>query len=165
MGGHSGGRKRIPAELKRIKGTLRKDQEVEGAIQVNPIGELPKPPVWLSVIGKKYYFSIGKTLYFLGLLNGINIESFVSLCHWLSVFRMAEKEIRKEGRVLHGTTKDGSKTSIVNPNHKISIDAFQMAKGLMGEFGMTPATQSKIISQLTAKPKRNDIEDIIGEEV
>ena len=139
---------RKPTELKRIEGTYRKDRAVKN--EVMPALSLESaPPGDLNEWGAALWRKIYKHYAPLGVLTTIDEDSLLVMCSQFGIYCEAcdllaaqglqiEKEIYNQKGELVGTE------NINNPVYKIVSDSFKNYKSMCMEFGMTPASRTRI---------------------
>ena len=140
-------RKVVPKKLKVIKGTFRN-------CRANPKEpdyptELPEMPDCLGETGKKEWKRMSEILLPQGLLSKIDMAALAAYCQSYGNWHDAEKQLNGENRII--TTPNGRDV----PNPLIGIInkyADHMRKFLI-EFGMTPASRSKVSAKKTKKKK------------
>lgn len=128
-----------PTALKLLKGNPgRRPLNKEEAKL--PAGKLPTCPAELSPNAKKEWKRVSKLLFQAGLLTQIDRAALAGYCtnyaHWIE----SEVEVQKTGTIVK--TKDGY--PIINPYLAVSRRAFDQMNKVLQEFGMTPASRSRI---------------------
>ena len=100
----------------------------------------PSPPAILGAAGKREWRRVAKELVPLGLLTEIDVSGFTAYCfayqHWYD----SERLLAQEGYVV--TTPNGF--PVQSPYVGIANKAMQQMRAFMVEFGMTPASRSRI---------------------
>ena len=136
------GRKPLPTALKKLEGDRGKGRR--------PINEnAPKPPMgtikcpsWLMPEAKKEWKRLAPSLEAMGLLTIWDIDSFSAYCQAYARWREAEEFITQHGSIFKtpsGYVQQVPQVSIAQQNLKIM-------QSLAGEFGLSPATRSRIIA-------------------
>ncbi len=146
------GRKRIPTKLKIIRGTDQKCRM--NPDEPEPEIELPKPPKHLTGIAAKEWKRAGALLEELGLISDIDMCMFLAYCESYGRWREAEKKIKEQGLFIEVPIgikkgKKGKEDTIIfavkkNPYLAIAKDAKREATKYAVEFGMSPASRSKV---------------------
>lgn len=119
-----------------------------------PQVRLPRPPAEISVAARREYFRLGRMLARLGVMteaDGMGLAALVqSWARWLEAQRVLNP--------IQFVTKEGENI-VVNPLLKpllrASHDAQEEYVRLLSEFGLTPASRSRI----KAEPLRTTGED------
>jgi len=155
------GRKQLPDIVKKLKGSDRPDRMNQNQPKFPRMIELPEAPAVLNNDGLMIYESLGETLLDVGILNQSNILLFVAFCNEFGIYYSGSRDnntIEKRIETVHGKTGSYEK---VSPRHKIINSAFTNAMKLAPEFGLTPASISKIIRMKSEK--LNPIENLLGD--
>jgi len=152
-GMHTGGQNAKPAALKRLEGNpgrrkLPKEKKEKDAI---PDGRLPKPPAHLSKLAQAEWKRLAPDLHMLGLLNRLDLNALGNHCETYARWREAIAQVQKVGMVV----KSPSGYPIINPFHSIAQKCSAEMLNFMREFGMTPASRSRI----ETKRQKDDEED------
>ena len=148
----SRGRKKKPDELKRLKGT---DQpcRMTGDVPRKDDFKLPPTPAMLNKWGKRVYRKLGTSFVQVGILNEYTINSFLILCKELGTYLEAEEELKDLSKRYDTVyDKEGNARTVPSALHKISRDLFSSASKMVVEFGLTPAS----ISRLAMKDNDSD---------
>lgn len=145
---------RKPTPLKIVEGTARADR-------LNP--NEPKPPVsipscpsGLSAGAKAEWRRIAPALEDMGLLSQIDRAALAGYCELYARWQKAEREIQKPAAKGGGevvTTPNGSLQ--VSPWVSISRAALSEMRKFASEFGLTPASRSKV----SAEPPKKEEKD------
>jgi P27 family predicted phage terminase small subunit len=136
------GRKPKPAPLKKLEGTDRKDRRNVNAPEL-PVA-IPLMPEWLSDQAKEAYQELSILLTDMRVLTKADRKALEMLCDAYSEYREAREIIRTEGMTYETTNKEGDVMHRARPEVAIASDAFKRVKTMLGEFGLTPATRSKV---------------------
>lgn len=132
------GAKPKPTALKILHGTARKDRQ--SPHEPRPQAKAPACPPELPAKAQKEWRRISKLLLGLGLLAEIDRAALAGYCLAYARWLEAEQEVQKMGVIVK--TKDGY--PIVNPYLSVSRKAFEQMLKVLPEFGMTPASRSRI---------------------
>lgn len=130
-----------PTELKQLEGTYRADRAARN--EPKPRVTVPPCPSWLSAEGKREYRRAAKLLVRLRVLTEADRMALAAYAHEYSKWREAEDIIDMQGMVLTGA-KGGM---YMNPWRGIANTHFKNMVKLLAEFGMTPASRSRIEAQ------------------
>lgn len=125
----SRGRKQTPPGLKVLKGTERPDREVPEAPEFDLIDDFPDPPQHLNPDGVEMWWNLGRQLVDARVLQVVDLYALEHLC---ATWQMIRKKIKAEMEI----------TAAENT----------ALKSLFSEFGMTPASRSKVKSGGEKKP-------------
>ena len=139
------GRKKIPTELKKVRGTLRKSRELENQMQVKKIDGLPLAPEWLSDIGKNQFNIVSKQLNDLGMLYEVDITLIIAYANSMALHIESEIELRKTGRIMvYRDENNKPKHAQIVPLQTVSKQALEAALKIGVQFGLTPSARTKI---------------------
>jgi len=145
-----------PTALKKLQGTYRKDRAPKNELQ--PTIEVGlEAPSELNEWGLKLWNDIANEYLKVGLITKLDISSLMAVCMEWGVYCEAMDLLSAQG--LQVTDEKGNLQT--NPARKIASDAFKNCKSMCIEFGMTPASRTKI--ELPEKPKSNDLEDLLND--
>ena len=138
MAGGRRGRPPKPTALKVLEGNpgrrkLNKKEPI-------PDPAIPPMPVNLSQEAKEEWGRITPLLYNVGLLTEIDRTALEMYCQCYGRYIQAEQKISEQGLIEH--TPSGY--PIPNPYIGISNKAMQMMRGFLSEFGMSPATRTRV---------------------
>ena len=168
------GAPRKPTKIKLLEGTYREDRHGKLEDEPNPETEIPDIPKTLNGEAKKEWLRITPLLEELGMISKINMSSLANYCKLWGRWLKAEKMIDKEGEVIMvvfdqrrgkmGSPKDDKPGDEIpmkiycsakkNPWVDISLKCVQECRKLATEFGLTPASISKVTA--TPKEKKTD---------
>lgn len=140
------GRKKLPTNLKVIKGTAQKCRINPNEPKPNP--EIPAAPNHLSKEALIEWGRISGQLYRLGLLANIDMAALAAYCQAYGRWVEAELAIKKNGL----TIETSNLNVIQNPEVGIANKAMELMHKYLTEFGMTPASRARV----SAKPKEGE---------
>ena len=140
------GRKKIPTEIKKARGTLRKCRELENTMEVAKVNALPAAPKWLSKIGKEQFNIVVNQLNNLGMLYEVDLKLIESYANAMALHIESEQQLRKVGRIqVYRDNETGDiKHSQITPLQTISKQALESALKIATQFGLTPSSRTKI---------------------
>ena len=124
------GRKPLPTALKKLEGDRGKGRRPINEHEPTPPKGAIKCPSWLLPEAKKEWKRLAPSLEAMGVLTIWDIESFSAYCQAYARWKEAEEFITQHGSIFK---------SIAQQNLKIM-------QSLAGEFGLSPATRSRIIA-------------------
>lgn len=133
-------RKKIPTKLKIVKGTYRKERENKNEPEYKI--EIPDYPKHLTTRAKKEWKRMSVVLFDMGLLTNVDMAALAAYCQLYGRWAEAETKLKKKGEEFIVITKDGNK--IQNPLIGIANTALKLMAKCLIEFGMTPASRSKV---------------------
>lgn len=146
------GRPRKPTQLHIVTGTARNDRMNPDEPQ--PGIEIPSCPPGLSAGAKTEWRRISPILEDMGLLSNMDRSALAAYCETYGRWMRSLKEIQKGGEVIE--TPNGSLQ--VSPWVSIARNAEKEIRQFCSEFGMTPASRSKVSATDPAK-KQTDKKD------
>lgn len=117
------GRKPIDAKLKVIKGTFQKCRELVDVLEFDVVDKFPDPPQVLNADGVGMWQDVGVQLVNAKVLQTVDLYMLEQLCYSWQRFRQ--------------TAKAGSDITAAENN---------ALRGMFAEFGMTPASRTKVHS-------------------
>ena len=151
------GRKKIPTELKKARGTLRKSRELDNPMEVAKVSGVPVAPKWLSEIGKEQYNLVVKQLNDLGMLYQVDLKLIEAYSNSMALHIEAEQELRRVGRVMvYRDDENRPKHSQIVPLQTISKQALDQAIKIASHFGLTPSSRTKISAPAKLEIKDNE---------
>ena len=151
------GRKKIPTELKKARGTLRKSRELDNPMEVAKVPGVPVAPKWLSEIGKEQYDLVVKQLNDLGMLFQVDLKLIEAYSNAMALHIEAEQALRKTGRIMIYKDDEGNpKHSQIEPMQTVSKQALDQAIKIASHFGLTPSSRTKISAPAKLEIKDNE---------
>lgn len=149
------GRPRKPTNLKVLEGNPGKRPLPQNEPKPAPIA--PKCPPWVNSEGKKAWKYLAPKLEHLGLLTEIDGEALACACNEYGEYVFMRREIkRKKKRTF--TTESGYEAAI--PEISIANKAFSNFKSMMTEFGLTPASRSRI--DIKPGEEKDDLKSLLS---
>jgi P27 family predicted phage terminase small subunit len=152
------GRKIIPIEQKKAKGTNRKHREKDVP---NPSDRKPWPPGWLNKRAKQIFHHMVKRLDVLGLASSTYTEAIALLASRMEEVERFDRMLNDEkenGYVYQTTNSYGDPVLKEHPAVSLREKAAKHVHSLLTEFGLTGASAQKI-GVKKEKTKKNDFED------
>ena len=146
------GRKPLPTALKKLEGDRGKGRRPYNENEpVPPKGEI-KCPSWLLPEAKKEWKRLAPSLEAMGILTVWDLENFAAYCQAYARWKEAEEFITQHGSIFKtpsGYVQQVPQVSIAQQNLKIM-------QSLAGEFGLSPATRSRIVAAGGAGERGSD---------
>ncbi len=124
-------RKPTAPNLKVLSGTARPDRQAPDMPEFDLVNEFPSPPQHLNFDGVEMWNNLGKQLVSARVLQVVDLYCLEQLCFNWQMFR---KKAKAEMELTSAET--------------------MALKAMFSEFGMTPASRSKVTSG-AEKPKQN----------
>jgi P27 family predicted phage terminase small subunit len=133
------GRPGIPAKIKELSGTIRKDRVREG-VDFELITIAPKPEVWMDDRAKKYFKNTCQLLMSKKLLNVANVQLVVLMAQEFSLYEEATRELKESGKVF--VSDKGN--MLQSPWISIRNNAQKNYRDIAALFGLDPVSSQKI---------------------
>lgn len=148
------GRPRKPTSLHIVEGSASKRKHIRARLDTEPKFDtsILEPPEMLSERALERWEQIAPMLYRMGVLTVADEMSLVQLCEIWAEWKDTLDLVSEHGHVLVNQTRDGESMR-VSPHSKVHADADRRLKAMLGEFGLTPASRSKIVAADVADPK------------
>ena len=162
MGGKgSGGHNRLPASVKRSRGTLRKSREVVKPISLGADQQVnTAAPTWLTRGAKVEWTRVATMLDAAKLLSDGDRTALALYCTAVDRAQKAEKQIEKDGMVV---TNPATGAIHAHPLLSVAKEARAQALRYGCEFGLTPASRSKMQAPGgEAPPDADPLRDFLG---
>ena len=151
------GRKRKPDHLKIVSGTAQPCRMNDAAPK--PAADLPDPPEWLSTRGAELFLQLVAIVDSMGIASSADaamlamaasrleeVEITTAIIEDGGRFFTSQMELDEEGRVISQQIK-------AHPAVAQRSEAMRHAQSLLAEFGLSPATRSKV--SVNTKPEEN----------
>ena len=136
----------IPTSIKRLRGNPGKHVLPEA--EPEPSGA-PLKPDGMTEFESAYWDDVVEHLDCTGILTGADTATLTALVESWAEYRAALVEIRRGGITVEG--RGG--VTVVNPACKVRDEAHKRCMQLWREFGLTPASRSKIHAPNQVKAK------------
>ena len=155
MPGASGrsGRRPAPTKLKVLRGNPGKRRLSDG--EPDPETNLPEPPDHLSEEAKSEWERVGQLLTGLGMVSDLDRAGLAAYCQAWGRWVEAEESLRKCGLVV----KSPNGYLMQSPFLAIANKAMEQMKALLIEFGMTPASRTRVHADLP--PEEDEFEKFL----
>ena len=134
--------KRLPTELKKQRGTLRKDRMNENEPKLPSI--IPPIPTWLSEDGQKAFSELSNLLHDMSVLTQADELALTLLCDAYSEYKRAKEVVNELGATMEVTSREGNTKSVIRPEVQIANQSFVRVFQLLKEFGLTPSSRAKV---------------------
>lgn len=148
------GRKPTPTNLKILYGNPGKRPLPQNEPKPKPVA--PKTPKHLNSVAKKEWKRVAAELEPLGLLTIIDMAALAAYCVAYSRWVEAEDMIRKHGMLV----KSPNGYPMQSPYLAIANKALDQMKGFLTEFGMTPASRSRL--SINDKGQEDEFDRLLG---
>ena len=104
-----------------------------------PLRRVPAPPEHLDEEGRREWRRLGSHLCKLGLLTDLDLTAFLAYCDTYERWLHYSREAKRAPLI---TTPNGHIQQ--SPFVGMANTAFKMMRSILGEFGLTPASRSRI---------------------
>jgi P27 family predicted phage terminase small subunit len=134
--------KKLPTEVKKQRGTLRKDRENPNEPKLTPT----KPPIpsWLSKDGQKAFIELSNLLFDMSVLTEADNLSLTLLCDSYSEYKNAKEVVNELGTTMEVVSREGNSKLVIRPEVQIANQSFVRVFQLLKEFGLTPSSRAKV---------------------
>ncbi len=139
--------------LKLLSGNPGKRPLNEHEPQPTLVASLPKPPRHLTPAGREEWLRVGDFLLRTRVLTEADLTALSAYAIFYGRWMAAECEIKSKGILVPAAPR--SKFRVQNPMLSVANKAFQQMSQLLGEFGLTPSSRTRII----ASPVSEDYEE------
>lgn len=150
------GRKPIPTSAKIVKGTFRKDRANRDEPQFDP--NIPTPPEHLGRVALVEWGRVAESLYRRGLLADEYRAGLAAYCQAYERWVAAETLLKEQGMLTETTNGN----VIQNPAVGIANTALLMMHRFMTEFGLTPASKSRVSAKSEKQEETNPFARLAG---
>lgn len=113
------------------------------------------PRSGLKGTAKKVFEVVATELIHNRLLDMVGVDLLVAYAREMGLYHDMMRDAEKEGYTIVVETKFGT-TTLVNPKRKIAESALMNAKALSAEFGLTPASRSRVAALLSDEEPKDD---------
>jgi phage terminase small subunit len=123
---------KTPREFKVVSGTLRADDAMPDAPQFPVVREFPAPPQQLNPDGVAIWNDLGRQLTACGVIQVVDLYALEQLAYSWQVFRQKSKA-----------------------GMEVTASEHNALKGLLIEFGLTPAARRRVVANITEAQPTN----------
>ena len=135
---------RLPTEIKKQRGTLRKDRTNPNEPVLPTV--IPPTPTWLSEDGQKTFLELGELLHDMSVLTNADVLALELLCDAYSEYKGAKQIVNELGATQDIISREGNTKTVIRPEVQIANQAFVRVFQLLKEFGLTPSSRAKVNS-------------------
>ncbi|MCU6671159.1 phage terminase small subunit P27 family [Enterobacteriaceae bacterium H4N4] len=140
---------KTPTHLVLVKGNPSKR-----AIKKNepkPPSGVPPIPKHFDKMGKYWFKRIGDDLDAIGVMTTLDGKALELLIEAYTEYRHHCEVLAEEGYTYISTSATGEKMVKAHPAAVMKSDAWKRIRAMLGEFGMTPASRSKVGAKVPAE--------------
>lgn len=141
---------RVPTKLKMLKGTFRHNESPKNEPAPPIVNNIPAPPAHLNKWAKAMWRDLAPKLFDLGMLTEVDPYALEVLCVQYGLYRElydAVTHIRgedgKRARISVAQYLAGQNSQTI-PEFAAMKSAFERFSALLREFGLSPASRSRI---------------------
>ncbi len=138
------GRKPKPTKLKLLTGNPGKRPLNEREPQPTLVASLPKPPRHLSPAGREEWLRVGSLLLRTRILTEADLTALSAYATVYGRWMTAERELKRKAILVSASPR--SKIKVHNPMLPVANKAFQQMTQLLGEFGLTPSSRTRVVA-------------------
>ena len=139
-----------PTALKLVEDTYRKDRVAKN--EPKPKCAMPQPPKNFNAVAKEEWDRIVKELYDNGLMTNLDRAALVAYCEFWAHYVDASEKLKRRNMV--STTAAGN--LVENPYFSIKKRCAELMHKFLVEFGMTPASRTRISAPPLSKPNNKE---------
>lgn len=150
------GRKPTPTALKVLEGNPGKRKLNDR--EPKPEKKAPACPKWLEPEAKKEWRRLAKKMEALGILTEVDMAAFAGYCQAYARWKEAEEFITQHGSIVR--TPSGYWQTV--PQVSIARGYLKLMGTYASEFGLTPASRSRIITNAESADAIDEMEAILG---
>lgn len=148
------GRKPKPTHLKAVGGTLRKDR-INPNEPKPPVSENLPPPEFLDKMAADEWKRVVPLLEGMKVLSSADLTALAGYCANFSRWVKAEMSLRQHGLTYETETESGGVMVRKNPMLEISRHAQRQMLAFASEFGLTPASRSRLSVNAPVEPSKD----------
>ena len=124
-----------------------------------PDRKAPACPKWLEDDAKKEWRRLSKKMERLGILTEVDMAAFAGYCQAYARWKAAEEFMQEHGTIFK--TPNGYYQQV--PHVAIAQTYLKIMNRFAEQFGLTPASRSRIVAEDAARGgERDEMEDILG---
>ncbi|MBE5775504.1 MAG: phage terminase small subunit P27 family [Clostridiales bacterium] len=140
-----------PTALKILEGNPGK-QKLNANEPKPPKADSIKPPSWLMPDAKKEWKRLAPSLESMGVLTTADLKAFEGYCQAYARWKQAEEKISEIGTTF--LTPNGYIQQ--TPYVSIAMQNMKMMQSFANEFGLTPASRSRINAAMDTKGRKEE---------
>ena len=150
------GRKPKPTAIKILEGNpgKRKLNDREPVLDKRA----PDCPTWLTTEARKEWHRLASTMEAMGVLTEVDRAAFAAYCQAYARWKEAEERIKETNLIFKAPSGYPQQSPYVGIAHQ----SMKIMKDFMAEFGLTPASRSRIIAGAGEVDPHDDMEELLG---
>lgn len=140
------GRNKTPLALKKLRGTTRKDRDIEsGEPTIGVSLTQVAAPKYLTAEARRIYKECVQQLFAIGVLSPVDVPALELYANAIATARKMQQTLDKEGYLVLEKDEDGVLCRVsANPAQRILKDAIATANTIGAQFGWSPAARLKM---------------------
>ena len=146
------GRKPLPTAIKILEGDRGKGRRPLNRNEPIPNADQVKCPNWLMPEAKKEWKRLAPPLIAMGILTNHDVSNFAGYCEAYARWRESEEFINQHGVMVK--TPSGYLQQV--PQVSIALQSLKQMQSLASEFGLTPASRSRLFAMTGDAPDADD---------
>lgn len=150
------GRKPTPTALKKLEGNPGK-RPLNNS-EPKPDKKAPSCPKWLEPEAKKEWRRLASGLTAMGVLTDVDMAAFSGYCQAYARWKENEEFITKNGSLVR--TPSGYWQQV--PQVSIAQQYLKQMERFAEQFGLTPASRSRIIAEGSGENSTDEMEKLLG---
>jgi len=150
------GRKPTPTAIKELEGNPGKRPLNNN--EPKPKKKAPPCPKWLEPEAKKEWRRLAKQMEEIGILTEVDMAAFAGYCQAWARYKEAEEFITQHGTIVK--TPSGYYQTI--PQVSIAQTYLKIMNRIAEQFGLTPASRSRIIAGGSDVKVIDDMDELLG---
>ena len=150
------GRKPTPTALKVLE--CNPGKRPLNTAEPKPLQKAPSCPKWLEPEAKKEWRRLAKQMEQLGILTEVDMAAFAGYCQAYARWKEAEEFITQHGTIVR--TPSGYWQQV--PQVSIAQTYLKVMNRFAEQFGLTPASRSRIIADAASAGPQDDMEELLG---
>lgn len=150
------GRKPTPTAIKELEGNPGKRPLNENEPKLQK--KAPTCPKWLEPEAKKEWRRLAKQMEEIGILTQVDMAAFAGYCQAYARWKEAEEFISQHGTIVK--TPSGYYQQL--PQVSIAQTYLKIMNRFAEQFGLTPASRSRITAADSSKDSEDEMEKILN---
>ena len=150
------GRKPTPTAIKELEGNPGKRPLNQN--EPKPKKKAPSCPKWLEPEAKKEWKRLSKQMEQMGILTEVDMAAFAGYCQAYARWKEAEEFITQHGSIVK--TPSGYWMQV--PQVSIAQTYLKLMNRFAEQFGLTPASRSRIIASEGNADSTDEMEALLG---
>lgn len=136
------GRKRVPTEVKKLRGTLQPCRVVENEANPDLFDSIPTPPDLLNEDGKEIWFTVCGEALKIGILYKVGFSQIEQYAVHYQIWKYNARKISKSK--TPGVKKYSTGSYGLDYNYKAMNEAQKWMERFESNWGLNPSSASKI---------------------